>query len=75
MLSYTLLRNTTTNLQPTETAPAYKFNLQRNIGVGCKIGQDEQGTLIKGKAPWGNEDNRTGKKYFVSSKIINLHEP
>ena len=27
-------------LQPTETAPAYKFNLRRNIGVGCKIGQE-----------------------------------
>ena len=36
-----------TILQPTETAPAYKFTLRQNIGIGCKLGQDNKGTLIE----------------------------
>ena len=35
VLYYAILQKPT--LQPTKTAPAYKFNLRRNSGVGCKI--------------------------------------
>ena len=47
-------------LQPTETESAYKINLRRIIGVGCKIGQDAMAPWY-GKAPRGN-DERIGQK-------------